>query len=181
MNFRTALHLGLITSLGSLMVLWVSQLTEETRLENQRDALESSLMELLQSDTSETFDLEASRLEEPISLCDRQGMLQAAIIPGSGSGYAGQIEFVVAVSDIRQVTGVRVTTHSETPGIGDVVEASKSDWIHNLKGRDAQETIWELVKDGGDIDGVSGATITLRGLVRGIGEFAPQTLPECSE
>ena len=181
MNFRTALHLGLITSLGSLMVLWVSQLTEETRLENQRDALESSLMELLQSDTSETFDLEASRLEEPISLCDRQGMLQAAIFPGSGSGYAGQIEFVVAVSNIRQVTGVRVTSHSETPGIGDVVKASKSDWIHSLKGRDAQETIWELVKDGGDIDGVSGATITLRGLVRGIGESAPQTLPECSE
>ena len=181
MNLRTALHLGLITSLGSLMVLWVSQLTEETRLENQRDYLRSSLMELLQADISETPDLDASRLDEPISLCDRQGMLQAAIIPGTGSGYAGDIEFVMAVSSIGQVTGVRITSHSETPGLGDIIEASKSNWIHSLQGRDAQESSWELVKDGGDIDGVSGATITLRGLVRGIANSLPQSLPVCSE
>lgn len=181
MNLRTAVHLGLITSLGSLMVLWVSQLTEQARSDNRRDALRSSLIELLRTDAPTTLDFDASRLEAPIALCSAQGTLQAALIPGSGSGYAGEIEFVVAVDRDGQVSGVRVTSHSETPGIGDVIEASKSTWIHSLSGRDAEVTTWELVKDGGDIDGVSGASITLRGLVRGVGDSLPHRLPECGQ
>ncbi len=181
MNLRTAVHLGVITSLGSLMVLGVSQFTEEARTENRRDALESNLMELLRGDAPMTFDLDASRLETPVALCDTQDGLQAAVIPGSASGYAGHIGFVAAVRGNGEISGVRVTSHSETPGIGDVIEADKSDWIHSLRGRDAQATFWELVKDGGDIDGVSGATITLRGLVKGIGKSLSQPLPECAE
>lgn len=179
MNLRTALHLGLITSLGSFMVLLVSHLTEEARTENRIEALRSSLMELLPSDLPATPDLDVSRLEAPIALCDAEDRLLAALIPGSGSGYAGQIEFVAALSGSGHLTGVSVTSHSETPGIGDVIEASKSPWIHSLRGRKVRETQWELLRDGGDIDGVSGATITLRGLVRGIGETLPQAQAEC--
>ena len=181
MNLRTALHLGLMTSLGSLMVLWVSQLTEEARTENRRDALRSSLMELLQADDTVLPDLELGRLQKPTAVCDPQGVLQATIIPGSGSGYSGQIEFVMAVNRLGTVTGVRVTAHSETPGIGDVIEVSKSDWIHGLGQRDARQTSWQRIQDGGDIDGVSGATISVRGLLRGIGESVPHTLEECAE
>lgn len=179
MNLRTALHLGLITSLGSLMVLFISEFTEAARTENRRDALRSSWMELLQGDSSETFEFATRQLHEPVALCDQHGILQAAIIPGTASGYAGPIAFVMAVNRSGKVTGVRVTSHSETPGIGDVIEENKSDWIQTLSKRDAEATSWQLVRDGGEIDGVSGATITLRGLVRGLSKSLAQARPEC--
>ena len=179
MNLRTALHLGIITSLGSLLVLLVSDLTEEARSENERLALQSSLTELVKWDTRIELDVDASRLDRAIALCDANGALDAALIPGTSRGYAGQIEFVAAVNGAGLVTGVRVTSHAETPGIGDLIETHKSPWIHSLGARRAREADWRLAEDGGDVDGVSGATITLRGLLRGLDDALGREVPEC--
>ncbi len=181
MNLRTALHLGLITSLGSLGVLLVSDCTEDARLNNRQEAAQSSLRELLQRDEHFQIALDAYSLEQPTALCDGQGMLQAIIYPGAGTGYAGEIELIAALNGEGEVTGVRVTSHAETPGIGDVIEADKSPWIHSLASRPKDATVWKLAQDGGDIDGVSGATITLRGMLRGLDEALSQDAPMCSQ
>ena len=36
------------------------------------------------------------------------------------------------------LSGVRVTHHKETPGLGDVIEAEKSDWVLDFTGRSLQ-------------------------------------------
>ncbi len=179
-NLRTAAHLGLITSLGSLLVLVVSGLTEEVRSENRRAAARSGLMELVHTQLPAGIDLDLRRLGESVALCDTHGVRQSVLIPGLASGYAGEMQFVAAVDSSGHVTGVRVLAHSETPGIGDVVEAGKSPWIHGLAGRERATTRWALSRDGGDIDGVTGATITLRGLLHGVREHLADNLPECA-
>ena len=181
MNFRTALHLGILTSLGSLALLLVADLTEEARSENRRGALQRSLAELFDEDTRIDLDIDTSRLEHPVTICDGQASPRVTLVPGSSAGYAGDIAFVAAVDAAGQVTGVRVTSHAETPGIGDLVETRKSPWIHSLRSRSATRTDWRLVQDGGEIDGVSGATITLRGLLRGLDEVLVSDRPECSQ
>lgn len=181
MNLRTGLHLGLITCLASFLVLWISNLTEEARMANRQGAAHERLGELLEAQLVSQVDLDPAGLSAPLALCGLDGDLQNFLIPGSAAGYAGEIEFVAALNAVRQVTGVRVTSHSETPGIGDVIEIDKSPWIRSLGGKNAVSTNWELVHDGGDIDGISGATITLRGLVRGIGSSLLVPLPECGE
>ena len=180
MNLRTALHLGLITSVGSLLVLLVSEYTQDARAENHAQALQSTLMELMASESAVGFELDADLLDRPFALCDIEGALEAALIPGVAAGYAGEIAFVAAVDATGRVTGVRVTRHAETPGIGDLIDRDKSDWIDTLKWRQADKTDWALTRYGGDIDGVSGATITLRGLLGGIGKTLREDHPECS-
>ncbi len=181
MNLRTAIHLGLITSLGSLLVLWVSEFTEHARTTNRMAAERARLMELVQMELPEYLAVDSNGLDALSALCDGEGHLKTALVRGTGSGYAGEIEFVAAINGEGKLSGVRVTSHSETPGIGDVIEPAKSPWIHGLDGRDASTTRWELSRDGGDIDGVTGASITLRGLVRGVGEALRAPLPECGE
>ena len=83
-------------------------------------------------------------------------------------GYSGQIRLLVAITVDGRILGVRVASHSETPGIGDVIEAGKSPWIGTFSGRsldNPEESRWRLRRDGGDIDAISGATVSSRAVV----------------
>lgn len=71
-------------------------------------------------------------------------------------GYGGEIETLIAINADGEVHGLRVVRHSETPGIGDFIEASSSAWP------DAQRGLSAATLD--QIDAVSGATVTVRAI-----------------
>ncbi|MDX1353579.1 MAG: FMN-binding protein, partial [Thiomicrorhabdus sp.] len=61
--------------------------------------------------------------------------------------------------------------HTETPGLGDKIELSKSNWVLEFNGRNLREDNdprWAVKKDGGDFDQFTGATITPRAVVGAI-------------
>lgn len=87
-------------------------------------------------------------------------------------GYAGPIQVLVGLALDGQVLGVRVLSHSETPGIGDAIDGSRSPWIGIFRGRSlgdppAQE--WRVTQDGGQFDAIAGATISSRAVVGAVG------------
>jgi len=86
-------------------------------------------------------------------------------------GYSGAIRLLVAIDAQGTVLGVRVLEHRETPGLGDFIEARRSDWIRGFDGRslgDPPPARWLVRKDGGDFDQFTGATVTPRALVRSV-------------
>jgi electron transport complex protein RnfG len=86
-------------------------------------------------------------------------------------GYAGPIRLLVAVDAAGRVLGVRVLEHRETPGLGDVIESRRSDWLRGFDGRslaDPPRGRWEVRRDGGDFDQFTGATVTPRAVVRAV-------------
>lgn len=92
-------------------------------------------------------------------------------------GYGGDITLVIAVDRDGRVTGVRVTGHSETPGLGDYVDIKKDrrrdrPWIRNFDGVSLDEVPPErfrVRKDGGHFDAHTGATISARAVVEAVG------------
>lgn len=87
------------------------------------------------------------------------------------NGYNGPITMLVALRPDGRIIGVRVTEHKETPGIGDVIDDARSDWILGFSGRSLRqppENRWRLTVDGGDIDYISGASITSRTITSAI-------------
>jgi electron transport complex protein RnfG len=66
------------------------------------------------------------------------------------------------------ILGVGVTTHSETPGLG---ARAKTDpeFTAQFKGLNL-ETVFKVKSDGGDIDALTGATITSRGVSSAVAE-----------
>jgi Na+-translocating ferredoxin:NAD+ oxidoreductase subunit G len=83
----------------------------------------------------------------------------------------GHVELIIGIDMGGQVLGVRVLRHTETPGLGDKIEAEKSNWIKGFDGRSLDNTNdrqWAVKKDGGIFDQFSGATITPRAVVRAV-------------
>lgn len=92
----------------------------------------------------------------------------AAITTTAPDGYSGNIELLVAINYDGSVSGVRTIKHQETPGLGDKIELTKSDWIlsfTNKKILNDSDTRWAVAKDGGMFDQFTGATITPRAVV----------------
>ena len=96
------------------------------------------------------------------------GMIMPIIAP---DGYSGKIRLLVGVNLQGTVLGVRVTSHKETPGLGDRIETKKSDWIKSFEGRSLGQPPhreWNVKKNGGEFDQFTGATITPRAVVKAV-------------
>lgn len=87
------------------------------------------------------------------------------------NGYNGPIHLLVGVKADGTLAGVRVVKHRETPGLGDVVSTTHSNWILGFDGRslsDPDEKGWKVKRDGGVFDQFTGATITPRAVVKAV-------------
>lgn len=96
------------------------------------------------------------------------GIVFSAVAP---DGYSGDIHLLIGVDRDGELQGVRVSTHRETPGLGDAIEAERSNWIRDFDGRslgNPPADDWTVRKDGGVFDQFTGATITPRAVVRAV-------------
>jgi electron transport complex protein RnfG len=91
------------------------------------------------------------------------GKPNTVVIESSGKGYGGDIGVIVAVNlDTEKIVGVGVTTHSETPGVGSRAKDDPS-FSAQFKELPIKDPL-KVKADGGQIDAVSGATISSRGV-----------------
>jgi len=87
------------------------------------------------------------------------------------NGYSGKIKLLIGIYADGSLSGVRVISHKETPGLGDKIDVKKADWIlkfNNLSLSNPAENRWSVKKDGGEFDQFTGATITPRAVVSAI-------------
>ena len=95
----------------------------------------------------------------------------ALFVVSARDGYAGPIRFLVGISMGGSITGVRILEHRETPGLGDRIDVTKSDWVLQFNGHSLQEPEpgqWSIKGDGGAFDQLTGASVTPRAVIKGI-------------
>jgi len=88
-------------------------------------------------------------------------------------GYAGPIRILVGIEYDGTVTGIRILEHRETPGLGDRIVSSRSDWVFQFDGRSIRNPIaggWAITSDGGQFDQLTGASVTPRAVITAIRE-----------
>ncbi|MBL8448209.1 MAG: electron transport complex subunit RsxG [Zoogloeaceae bacterium] len=117
--------------------------------------------------------LAAQRNGKPIvvHLARRGGAVTGVVLELAERGYSGDIGLVVGIQRDGRVSGVRVTRHTETPGLGDKIEKAKTDWVLDFNGKslaDPTPERWGVKKDSGVFDQFAGATITPRAVVKGV-------------
>ena len=83
-------------------------------------------------------------------------------------GYGGPIDLMLGLTPDGTITGIQILKHTETPGLGAKITEEK--FLQQFTAKNAQNTTWTLKKDGGDIDQISGATISPQGVVKAISE-----------
>jgi electron transport complex protein RnfG len=86
----------------------------------------------------------------------------------SPEGYGGDIEVMVGLLPNGMISGVEILSHLETPGLGAKIREAK--FKDRFKNRNLSNTAWAVKRDGGDIDGITGATISSRAVIKGVKE-----------
>ena len=84
----------------------------------------------------------------------------------SNEGYGGKIEIMLGLKKDGTINAIQILSHSETPGLGAKIEQP---WFKKqFEGRNLKNTKWKVKKDGGDIDQISGATISPRAVTKAV-------------
>jgi len=88
-----------------------------------------------------------------------------------GDETVGVIKLLLAIRADGSISGVRVLTHKETPGLGDYIEIERNTWITQFSNESLTKTVakdWAVIKDGGKFEYMAGATITPRAVVKAV-------------
>lgn len=108
----------------------------------------------------------------PVYRAVKEGKPSAAVLEViAPDGYSGKIRMIVAIKADGEVSGVRVVTHNETPGLGDYIEIAKNSWIRIFEGKSLSKYTdqdWKVKKDGGRFEHMAGATVTPRAVVKAV-------------
>lgn len=94
----------------------------------------------------------------------RQGAFAgAAFEAASDQGYSGTIRILAGILPDNNIKGLEIIEHAETPGLG--AKISENAFKDQFQGKAVLSTRWTVKKDGGDIDAITGATISPRAVV----------------
>ncbi|MGJ8662203.1 MAG: electron transport complex subunit RsxG [Marinicella sp.] len=186
-NWLLPLILAVMTLISSGLLMLSHELTAEKIAKQKLMTKLESLKRLIPAQMIDN-DLisDAVSIHEPIKLGHRQseqlyigkkaGNITILAIPVTAqNGYSGDIDLLVGIEIIdssnHAITAVEIISHKETPGLGDLIERKKSDWLKQFPGTSLQqpyETQWRVKKDQGHFDQITAATITPRAVVGAI-------------
>jgi electron transport complex protein RnfG len=109
------------------------------------------------------FKIEDQGIERNFFVGVFDGKAGSVAFESSGKGFGGDIGIMVGVNTSDDsIVGVGVTTHSETPGVGSKAKSDPS-FVAQFKDKPLVGA-FQVKSDGGQVDALSGATVTSRGV-----------------
>jgi len=181
--FRSGITLAVIAAICTALVALTYRGTAERIVANEQAWLERSLQPALSglfydSGVTESkiiipppHELPGSEAAIIYRVYAEGAPVAALFVVSARDGYAGPIRILVGIDTMGVVTGVHVLEHRETPGLGDRVESTRSDWAKQFNGHsllDPAPTGWAIKGDGGQFDQLTGASVTPRAIIKAI-------------
>ncbi|MFC1839295.1 RnfABCDGE type electron transport complex subunit G [Thermodesulfobacteriota bacterium] len=115
------------------------------------------------------FNVQDGEEEIKVFVAEYDGKRNIIAFETSGKGFDGKIGVMVGFDlEKDELLGMRVTTHTETPGIGSRAK-TETGFIEQFNGMSV-DSGFTVRSDGGDIDAMSGATVTSKGVSSGIAD-----------
>ncbi|MCK9535498.1 MAG: electron transport complex subunit RsxG [Pseudomonas sp.] len=179
---KNSLVLALFAAVTVAVVAITQQSTESRIVAEERAAQVRALGEILPAHSYDNALLDhviylnesllGHRKDTPAYLASLNGQPAAVILQANApDGYSGTIQLLIGIMADGTLSGVRVTQHKETPGLGDRIDLAKSPWIKNFDGKslsNPKDGGWAVKKDHGEFDQFAGATITPRAVVTAV-------------
>jgi electron transport complex protein RnfG len=180
---KSALSLGLVAIIGTTLLSGVDRVTAERIAQQERRVVLQQLGQIIPPDRYDnalqddlfTFADETwfPQGQQVVAYRARRNGKPVAVILrfAAVDGYSGPIDLLAGIEADGHLAGVRVIAHRETPGLGDAIEAGKSDWIRSFDGKSLgapPAAAWAVRRDGGAFDQFTGATITPRAVIKAV-------------
>ncbi len=167
----TASLCGLSLVVGAALA-GVNILTEKPIAEAQAAARRQAIAEVLpqfdNNPAEEAFEQDGLTLFPAEMAGSEVGM---AVETYSDNGFSGRFTILAGFDTCGRLTGYRVLSHAETPGLGARMDEwfSEKGTAHDVIGHSQP---FGVRADGGDIDAITGATITSRAFMEALNKAA---------
>jgi len=174
---KHAIVLGGFSLAATLLLATAYGLTKEpikqSALEDLRHSLEQVIPASIYDNNpaADTVQLQIEGQSLLVYRARKANHVTGVAFEAARKGYSGDIRLLLGIDANGKLLGVRVLSHTETPGLGDKIEVTRTDWITRFTGKslgDPPDAQWAVKKDGGPFDQFAGATITPRAVVNGI-------------
>ncbi len=163
---RLTVILLLITSLAAAGLGAVNAITKDRIAANAALKTQKALEEVLPGAVDmQLIDDEGSGIVQAVYAPGVTSSVQGyAVQVAPTSGFGGEIVMIVGIDGAGRVCGISIVSHAETPGLGAVADAETpagEGFRESFHGKTGTLTV-------GDIDALSGATITTKAVVEGV-------------
>ena len=161
---KLALILFAVSAIVALCLGLVNGVTADRIAAIAAEKLAVAMSEVLPAD--EYTDVEYTGGDQTIDFIKKAGD-KGYVVQCTVSGSQGSITMLTGVASDGTITGISVLKHSETPGLGAIAGAASNvgiEWRAQFQGVPSAA----VTKDGGQIEAISGATITSRAVCTGI-------------
>ena len=136
---------------------------EQGKLEKKTQAIRNVVPDFSNDPLEESFTKTIDGFEIVLYPAKKDGKLVGmAVSTITTKGFSGEIKLMVGFKPDGTINNIAVLQHKETPGLGDKMEKSKSDWSLQFNGKDPENFNLFVQKDGGDVDAITASTISSR-------------------
>lgn len=159
--------LFVVTLVASSALGFIYKLTKEPiaqgKLEKKTQAIRKVVPDFDNQPLEESFTQTIDGMELTLYPAKKDDQLVGvAVSTITNKGFSGEIKLMVGFKADGMINNIAVLEHKETPGLGDKMEKSKSDWSLQFNGKDPENFELAVVKDGGDVDAITASTISSR-------------------
>lgn len=162
------LGLGMVALVASTLLALVYGVTKEpiekAKAKKLKEAIQTVSPEFDNDPSFERYTLDLENNDSLVCYPIRKEgkLIATAIRTFSDKGFSARMYIMVGLDTNGKIIRTSVLEHIETPGLGDKIEKRKSDWSNQFDGLDPEGRDLKVTKDGGDIDGITAATISSR-------------------
>ena len=161
---RLAITLLLITSVVAALLAGVNSVTAPKIAQLKAEKLQKAINEVLPGGG------------DSVEFTDNSGWVSAVYASDSGyavevtptTGFNGAITMMVGIDNDGKVLGISVVTQTETAGLGAVAAATTSAGEAFRGQYVGLSGSVSVTKDGGEVEAITGATITSRAICDGV-------------
>jgi electron transport complex protein RnfG len=165
--FNMTLTLVVVTLIASTALGFVYELTKEpiaaAKLAKQKKAIDAVVTAYDNDPIADQYKIGIASLKDSLEVYpaklagEKQGIAIKTVSP---KGYGGNVWIMVGFLPDGSIHNISVLEHKETPGLGTKMNQPK--FIDQFIGKNPSQFNLKVKKDGGDVDALTGATISTR-------------------
>ena len=172
--------LAAITGVSGLLLAGVNEGTKDQRKKQLLQFVKGpAISEVLSGSENQPLDdvkeleVEAAEGQDTVSVVDifpayKSEELWAVAFEVTGKGYGGDIGVIVGIDvAAEKLLGIGITAHKETPGLG--ARIREEGFRSGFAGLGLSGAV-QVKAEGGEVDAISGATISSRGVCEAVTE-----------
>ena len=166
---KTVVFLFSVSALSGALLAYCESKTKPLIEANQLKIEHEAQKSIIDSNTFKEVTVELDGEKKAVKVAYNDNNLPlGAIFKVAPKGFGGDITMLVGISTEGRVTGYKILSHSETPGLGSKLLSEKfAKGISRLLKMNPSPN-FSVKKDGGDVDAITAATISSRAFCKGI-------------